>query len=327
MNDMNKFKIEEIKKLINDSSACVKQNKEWETRYQRYIEELITISSMKSTFRLPPEISKHRRITDRDRYIYDLRFVGHSIGTLRILKGKPQICINKQMSGNFGYVVDEKASEEWYEWDSKAAKDFRSYFHKCQKTSYATSSREAKIQEMLLNEMCANKRRSNLTNIRPVLLDRAYFTMPTPLKASTHAPSYADCKGGGIDILAHVGKGKGCNLGIIELKDEYNEREPQKEVMKQALTYATFIAHLLRSSIGQDWWKLLEFNGEMRKQLKLYVLTFMPQPEEEVEEFVGDFTLDDLENVTLCCRSIYFNLSEDNKFHFTSNNFKTILCE
>lgn len=173
MNDMNKFKIEEIKKLINDSSACVKQNKEWETRYQRYIEELITISSMKSTFRLPPEISKHRRITDRDRYIYDLRFVGHSIGTLRILKGKPQICINKQMSGNFGYVVDEKASEEWYEWDSKAAKDFRSYFHKCQKTSYATSSREAKIQEMLLNEMCANKRRSNLTNIRPVLLDRA----------------------------------------------------------------------------------------------------------------------------------------------------------
>ena len=53
----------------------------------------------------------------------------------------------------------------------------------------------------------------------------------------------------------------------------------------------------------------------------------MPQPQEEVEEIDGDFILDGLEDVTLCCRSIYFNLLEDNKFHFTSNNFKTILCE
>ncbi len=97
-------------------------------------------------------------------------------------------------------------------------------------------------------------------NIQPVLMaKKARFQMPTPLKASEKGKiSYAGV-GGGIDILARVGKGSGngTKLCIIEVKDEHSHKEPPKTAIKQALVYATFIRELLRSEQGilvEDFW-------------------------------------------------------------------------
>ena len=47
----------------------------------------------------------------------------------------------------------------------------------------------------------------------------------------------------------------------MEFKDQRTDSESQSAAMEQALSYATFIASLLRSKSGQTWWDFL-----MRKE-------------------------------------------------------------
>ena len=105
-----------------------------------------------------------------------------------------------------------------------------------------------------------------LRNIQPVTLGKKFFQLTTPLGASDMKnndglPEFVNCNagGGGIDILARVvHKGVfGPRLAVIELKDENKDSEPQKDVMFQALAYATFVACLLRSGKGKVWWQIL----------------------------------------------------------------------
>ena len=99
--------------------------------------------------------------------------------------------------------------------------------------------------------------------------------MPTPFSASGNNVEYIK-KGGGIDILARVGRGRGTTLCIMEVKDEYVKREPPEKAITQGLYYATFIRELLRSKCGNEWWNLFGFGGTVRKKLTLYVCCVMP---------------------------------------------------
>ena len=99
-----------------------------------------------------------------------------------------------------------------------------------------TKSPEHEVENALLEEF--RKRigaEKILHNIQPILLHGNFFQMPTPLKASTHTPTYAQHSGGGIDMLARIKtKGTGhTRLCVIEIKDENKSSESQKAAMSQ----------------------------------------------------------------------------------------------
>lgn len=206
-----------------------------------------------------------------------------------------------------------------YEWDSKEAQAFRSHFKNYNKNNPEQKTPERCIEELLLNEM--SQQSTELRDISPVKLLNAYFQMPTPLGASGNELKYSGFRGGGIDILARIGKGKGTKLCVIELKDENKETEPQPKVMVQALRYATFIAYLLRSEVGTGWWNLFGFSGSIPKSLNVHVLTLMPESGSKEEAIINDvdFKVPGLDDVTLQCHAMNFKL-EDNKFYFSSDS-------
>ena len=86
----------------------------------------------------------------------------------------------------------------------------------------------------------------SLVHIQPVKINKQFFQMPTPLKASTRDIEYAKQYGGGIDIMARIrvkgyASNKNNRLVIFELKDENTKKEPVDKVILQAVAYATFI--------------------------------------------------------------------------------------
>ena len=297
-----------MKEIINEASRLLEEKRyEWEPRYKRYFEE-ITAAKIKNPnlkFNLPENLRRYKSISNVGEPEYDVRYAGQSIAEIKFENGDIWLQV-KEMSKRFGFSME---SSKWNEWDSVEANKFRSYFKDCNKAHLA-SSNERYIEQLLLNDMTESK---SFINIEPVRLLDAYFQMPTPFAASKAFPQYSCEKGGGIDILARVGRGKGDRLCVIELKDENIQQE-------------TFIAYLLRSDMGEKWWNAFRLNINIPKSLVIPVVTLMPlSAEKPKEEIIGSFTVGGLDDVTLECHSIYYELLDGDKFRLTSDNYPYII--
>ncbi len=142
------------------------------------------------------------------------------------------------------------------------------------------------------------------------------------MKNSTHIPTLSltekenGATGGGIDILARI-KHSAFNsrIAIIELKDENIKNEPQKVAMYQALIYATFLAHLLRSKSGKYWWHIFKNKNcdshinnieDVPNHVDLDVVTLMPEGYTD-EGDLHDLQIDGL-NVSLHLYTLYYKI-------------------
>lgn len=312
-----------MKEIINEACRLLEENRnEWESRYKRYVEDIAEAEKKysKPEFRLPKNLRLYNSISSVDKPEYDVRYAGQSIAKIKFENEDIWLQV-KEMSKRFEYSME---SPKWNEWDSAEANKFRSYFKDCNKAHLA-SSNERYIEQLLLNDM-AKSTSEYFINIKPVTLLDAYFQMPTPFAASKAFPQYSCEKGGGIDILARVGRGRGDRLCVIELKDENIKQEPQSHAMKQAAIYATFIAYLLRSDMGEKWWNAFGLNIDIPKSLVIPVVTLMPLPAEKPkDEIIGSFTVGGLDDVTLECHSVYFESLGGDKFSLTSDNYPYII--
>ena len=160
---------------------------------------------------------------------------------------------------NFDYDRAVGFSAEWH---TQIASEYRSKFS-IQKSTKETKihSQEHRIENWMLAEFAKKTRKEGklLCNIQPVRLGGKFFQLATPLSASNHGekPKYSSQNGGGIDILARVNhtiNRRDNRFAVIELKDENKLNEPQEVVMYQAISYATFLAKLLRSKSGKKWY-------------------------------------------------------------------------
>lgn len=324
----------DINQIIQSTMVILFNNIEWEERFCKYIQNVAVNHSKveKRSFRKPEGLSLYSSV-GRQGKSYDLRFKGQSIATVvekvdGTVKLQPKVAENKQ-------YFDFDLCEEEYEWHSEEASRFRKYFKKeAQKFIKEASktdrkypkSEEHHIENCLLLEF--SKKMSTekaLCNIQPIKLYDLFFQMPTPLKASTHNPKYI-AKGGGIDILARVKPIKGVSrICVMEVKDENKPSESQAAAMTQAVTYAVFIANLLRSKSGQHWWDFfmgrtlkatkkndgsvqIDVVKEMPESIDIDVVTIMPKGETE-ELCNKDIPLKELD-VTLHCHSLYYDDEE-----------------
>lgn len=295
----------------------------WEDSYARYA---AILSSQKqktryldarSKFRLPKPFSAYTTITAAMRSPeFDIRVFGQSVGTIKVCRGEVLLNVEpKKAKKNSEYFHIDYYPVHRKKWDSKEACQFRKLFKDLKIGKL--KSEEHKVENYSLDEFSKRLRKENkaLCNIQPVRLFDCYYQFTTPIKASTHNPSFSmredgAATGGGIDILARTRHADNrIRLAIIELKDENNPREPQKDVLIQALSYATFVAHLLRSRSSDMWWKVFGFSGISHEPLVLDVVTLMPKGDSE-EGVQAPIFIEEL-NVTLQPSTLYYSLNEN----------------
>ena len=253
----------EINQIIQSTIDRLSENKKWEERFQGYIQN-IAINHQKigkRSFRKPDGLSLYSSVGSNGKS-YDLRFRGQSVATVKETAAV-KVKLNPKSHANQKYFQFDLCKEE-VDWDSTEASNFRSFFKKESLKFTAehpeadrkkTKSEEHRVENCLLREFSKQLGKEKaLCYIQPIKLYNLFFQMPTPLKASTHAPKYC-VKGGGIDILARIKPLKGISrICVMEVKDENKPAESQATAMAQAVTYAVFIAYLLQSKSGQHWW-------------------------------------------------------------------------
>lgn len=304
----------------------LEENPEWKSKYEEHSSKmnLEKYKEDRGKFHKPKGLHVYTCISNVkgcEKYSkYDLRFEGRSVGTVTVEDGKVFLDTRgKENKKNFNFtdIIDKKV-----EWVDPVAKNFRKYFENPD-TKSNKLQQERSVEEKLLDEFSKPTRASGkkLCNIQPVKLGSMFFQMPTPLSASHHSKGEMDIKysgsaGGGIDILARIkDKSRKSKLAVIELKDKNTASEPQKEVMWQALAYATFVGHLLRSESGKYWWKeVFGINDELSgdKPLEIIVATLMPEPEKGCgcEGELDEIPIEEL-NVKLIPQTLYFKMDEN----------------
>lgn len=180
-------------------------------------------------------------------------------------------------------------NENWK--TSKAAKDFRRYFSSYPKrNTVKKENEEHRIESLLLSEFSKKTSEGKkLKWIQPTMIDDYFrYPMPTGISASKHDDLHYNSQGGSnIDLLVRTGKGRSTKLCIIELKDKNTKKEPPAVAIEQALAYTVFIHELLRSDIGEKWWKLFGFTGEIPSELILYAACAMPSNDNNDYSFAG----------------------------------------
>lgn len=316
-------------KIVDKTSSVLNENKsKWEDVYAKHIEiinknaehaKLSDYCQINSPLALYSSISKAKS----EDVLYDLRFAGKSVGTITLKeKSKKEKELEKdKRSGQYkailsfsdgqlnvvkklGFDIPPKKEE----WNSKNARNFRSKLQN--KFRYGISAKqlkdyfkggkigeEARLECLILNEL----KKGKIPNITPILLDKAFYQLTTPLAASNHyeeprMTTNKNYRGGGIDIFARITHGSnryGNRLAVIELKDankksKAKNAEPQSVVIQQAIEYATFLAHLLCSKRGDDWWNNFRDRDKQKNQLsvppELHIDAISLMPEGDSEE-------------------------------------------
>ena len=318
---------ESIESIIKNVNELLLKNPEWKSRYEGYILNIEKTRAKRSRrdFNKPEGLSLYSSVSKRDGKTYVLRFDGQSVCRVECSgKGVMLIPLEKTNKEYFKEEYTDLQMSEGVEWSSPEARNFRRFFRNKSKeaNSIKLKSPEHRLENRLLKEFAKKTRAEGkvLCNIQPVRLYDCFFQFPTPLKASDHEPEYSKQYGGGIDILARVKSVDGnSRICVMELKDENKKNESQADAMKQAVTYSVFIANLLRSESGEDWWKFFMNRGSKTNvpdYLNIDVVTVMP--EGNTKEFCGSIKCPELK-CTFHCHTLYYN-SEDyinDKFTFS----------
>lgn len=325
----------EYKKFVEDTKNLLdNQKNNWLCRYNGYATDIQANEDNyingAGRFRINYPLvvySSISKVKDSERFCYDLRFAGQSVGNIVIDKdGIPKLNVSEKSAAyareNFRFYDSVPIdNEDWQ--NGKNAKRFREFYDK--EISYDTvhvKSNEHKIESMMLREFSKDRAFDGklLRYIQPVTLGGQFFQLTTPIGASDmkkngFKPKFVNSNagGGGIDILARVShKGVfGTRLAVIELKDENKNSEPQMYVMFQALAYATFVACLLRSDKGKEWWQILRNSDvavEVPEDLHIDAVTLMPKGNSQE----GSLTPIKIDNfVTLHPYTLYYELNKD----------------
>lgn len=313
----------------------LKENQEWIVRYKKYSDVILNTKEAykdaRRKFGYPKNLDIYLSvslITLGKTKNYDVRHNGQSVATLSSKTNNKgtNVFIKPKTKNNTCYYptyLEElrniSGSIEWK--NSAGAKLFRKFFADSSKRK--DGNWEHNIESQLLRQFSLKKSKGkHLTLIQPVELCGERFQMPTPFgacKAKDGTVTYAGKgkrkgKGGGIDILARQGTGKGTHLTVIEVKDENKKNEPPEKAIAQAIAYAIFLRTLLRTkdAAPASWWKLFGFNGKIPQKLKIKVVVAMPYKKDSDTSFAKESLKFELSGDSLELHYIYFNIDDNN---------------
>jgi len=298
---------EEYKQTIIEVIQLLDENKEWKSRYKDYITLLTAANRIIDqaadqfgrckNLDIYSSVSRVKSATDK-RCSFNLRYNGQSVAELIVDDKSKEITLKLPKSNASSYVnypAQLRDVTKSIPWQKGIAKQFRKFFAGAPDTNPdAKNNKEHDMESQLLKQFSQKTSKDKyLLNIQPVQLLGLRFQMPTPLAACNAKKAklnYSGCKGGGIDILARHGKGRGIQLTVIELKDECTNNEPPETAIRQAIAYATFLHALLRTEEADPagWWRLFGYKGSVPKKLRIKAVIAMPSGEYNDTSFAGE---------------------------------------
>ena len=295
-----------LQKIIEEARATLLDNKhEWEMRFAGYADKIQAntqkILDAKAQFHQWDPLYVYMSVNSaKSGMAFDLRFQGQSVASIISKNGVASLSVttvqNRNNEKHFDFSVQDNnllfntTSKNFSAaWRSPEAASFRKHFmHIKTKAELSARQEEHRLESQMLSALEKNTAKNKvLLRIQPVkIAEFCRFQMPTPLTASHHQKGASYTKngnGGGIDILARVGVGRGTQLCIIELKRSPCSGSnsllfPQK-VMGQALAYAVFMQELLASTSGRQWYSIFGFSGALPAKPTLKVCIVMPDNE------------------------------------------------
>jgi hypothetical protein len=281
---MSNFIIE-FEEVVKQTQGLLSDNPEWIERYSVYADginkNLETIKEKKSKFNQWAPLYLYMNVTEaKGSTKFSIRYLGQDVAKIKVFEDK---IIVSSMDFSKNNLRDFECSIELSDadWRSKEATSFRKHFIAYGKRTSNSHKKneEHRIESLLLTEFSKKDSKTKLMcNIQPVkMAGITRFQMPTPLGASkVDNLKYSGVSGGGIDILARIGKSRGTKLCVLEVKDENGKNEPPAKAIKQGIVYATFLLGLLRSKGGNKWWKLFGFSRDLPKSISIAVACVMP---------------------------------------------------
>jgi len=307
-------------KTFEDTTAFVNElldkNNEWEKRYNGYTEKIKANKDryksgklkfrIDSYFRLYTSISK---FNGNGVLNYDLRYHGQSVAKISVRNNEVFLDTNKSKAETNELHFGIKTVPKDEKWSSYKSRKFRKEFKDC-KIQHGRSKEHLIESEFLAEFSKSSSKNKGLCNIQPVTLCGLFFQFATPLMASKDEVNYSSQYGGGIDILARVKHlDNSVRLCVMELKDHNTGSEPPKKVMKQAIAYAAFLARLLRSDSGDEWYKIMGFSGNVPGKLIIDTVIVMPYKQDLLPD---TFVLEQYEvckDTFLELQTLYFSSS------------------
>lgn len=266
----------ELEKFVESIEEKLESNLYWQSRFDGYLDNIRRFNAEKidneNKFRLNENLSCYSSISqEKDRF--DLRYLGQSVATIYVVDEEVKFELRKNFNSYFQGLENLKGCDAW---NSEKGKQFRKYFKDMNENDVRVKSPEHRAESALLKEFSKRTRKDKLLpNIQPVKLHNCFFQMPTPLGASGDDVNMSsNGKGGGIDIMARIKLVSGeSRLTIFELKDETKKQETPDKVIRQAIAYSIFVAHLLE--YNEEWWYQLGFSKEPKNKI-INVATLMP---------------------------------------------------
>lgn len=280
--------------VVRTAQKLLKENVDWQDRYTRYRGAIIALNRELS-LRPSKNLYYYTTISDikntsKEKLKTQIRYKGQLVGKLdqvqdvsglykylliiepeltktnceTFLEYKDIPALNDQ-NGTFKKVeCDWQSSEE--------AKAFRKFFWNDLQKRCNSKGQEEHGEHTLESALLSELEKTTSDNkyirwIQPIKLKNMRFQFPTALSASklkndpinANILSHLLYSRGGIDILARRKEDTKSYLTVIELKDEFNEKEKPEIAIRQAIAYATFMRELIRydaanSVDSQNWW-------------------------------------------------------------------------
>lgn len=323
-------------KCVQDTISKLSENEpEWVRLWSGYADYILSreqqISNLRSLFREWKPLKVYISVNDIKNRLgqFSIRYKGQEVGKLKVKKDQNVVlAINKSTertnANHFGLALNQGE----YPWTGKDAQVFRKFF--IENDTEHGGSKEHMFESLILEEMGDNtsaKFAGTLRNIQPIKLvnNKLPFQMPIPVSGHGGVPKYS--KRGNIDILARIGVGKGTKVGVIELKQD--KRSSYKNALQQSIIYSTNIITLLRNpELGDKWWKIFGFGGNLPKVLTVNAIVMIPESisakhKEEVMQLgieKNDNKIQAGEDIIQCAH-IYFEHNDD-RIVITDHNLK-----
>lgn len=303
--DENKI---DYQKLAEDAQKLLLDNTDWRETYAGYARDLLKnkdkMAEKRKTFRVYRPLCCYTTIgaiKGSGAFDFDLRYLGQSVGSIKVKNGVPQLTVSESKAGYFKYVVDDKGAEREIKdenWRAgKHVKSFRAHYKNL--TGEVPRQQEHMVESALFSELekkLADTKK--LTGIQPITwISGARLHMETALRASDSSgpklvdPTVSD-RGGEVDVFCRMRyKGNRSRLTVIEVKDENKPNETFSVAIKQAIAYAVFIRELARSESGRDWMELWGMgNQPWEKGFTINAVAAMPKKIKGREREENDFS-------------------------------------
>ncbi|SCW68045.1 hypothetical protein SAMN02910400_01857 [Lachnospiraceae bacterium C10] len=224
--------------------------------------------------------------------------------------------------------INELLAGEEYGWHDNKIEKFRSIVKRIYDNQGFTAANEHAHESNVLHLMNGNS--TYFHALKPVLLEEAFFQMPTPFKGSSSKDNiikYASHNGGGIDILARKKYGAKNELCVIEIKDHYESGEEPIKAIKQAIAYSGFLMRLIQSKSGELWYKYFGINSS-REKCNINAVIAMPYKLDKCsitkeDTAFGGMVLDAGDDCTITLNYLYY---DERIFYSTEIDPDRMMC-